>query len=193
MSVLKVAAINNASAVSGGLAISATGNVTGAGMDLVATQTFTTSSAVSFNNCFTSTYDHYRIVYSTTDFSSALANETNIRMRVGGVDNSTSGNYKWARTYGGFSTSGSQNTSTTQFQVAASTDAQHYAVVDIFYPQAAQATTYVSTAYMAEGATNNFIAIYGGTMTVTTQYDGFTIFPIAGTFNGVVRVYGYKN
>lgn len=193
MSTLKVAAINNPSAGSGGLAISTTGNVTGGGFDLIASQTFTTASAVSFNNCFTSTYDHYRIVFSSTDFSSAAANETNVRMRVGGVDNTTAGNYKWARTYGGLSTSGSQNTSTTQFQLAATTDAQHYAVMDLFYPQAAQRTTYVSTAYMAEGATNNFIAIYGGTMTVTTQYDGFTIFPLAGTFDGVVRVYGYKN
>jgi hypothetical protein len=50
MSELRVASINNPSAGSGGLAISAAGNVTGAGLDLIVTQSFSAVSSVSLDN-----------------------------------------------------------------------------------------------------------------------------------------------
>ena len=87
MSELRVASINNPSAGSGGLAISAAGNVTGAGLDLIVTQSFSAVSSVSLDNCFSGDYDNYRVLVHVK--SAAASGFIMMRLRSSGTDAST--------------------------------------------------------------------------------------------------------
>lgn len=189
MSTLKVAAINHPSASSGGLAISSSGNVTGAGLDLITTQSFTAVSSVSVNNCFSATYDNYLIDFQLTSATSATALDA--RVRASGTD--ATSNY--VRQY--FYTTGAtmaQNTDTAQTVSGASStyaNAVHVRMI-AWNPQASLPTILRTSAHYRTGATTT--VLYETTLLHTTAsaYDGFTVFPDSGTITGSLSVFGYR-
>lgn len=188
MSTLKVAAINNPSASSGGLAISTAGNVTGAGLDLITTQSFSAASSVSVNNCFTSTYLNYRFFFNVS--SSAGSGELYVRLRAAGADNTTS-NYRSGGIYSVFST-GTVNT--TNYNSATAWTVYylvngigHAKAVEVMAPQDT-----VPTAMGSIGANTDANAYYSGWFNASTSFDGFTIYPYSGTITGTLSVYGYR-
>jgi hypothetical protein len=66
--------------------------------------------------------------------------------------------------------------------------------MDIYSPYLTRKTSMTSQAASWQGATSQFFMINtAGTTSVTTSYDGFTLFPNTGTFSGQIRVYGYRN
>jgi hypothetical protein len=190
VSTLKVAAINNPSASSGGLAISASGLVTGAGLDLIVTQSFSAASSVSLNNCFSADYDNYRLTFHYVPNGT---NDASIRMRVGGVD-STSSTY--SRTLNGAYTNGTDitlgNSGQTSWSVFQGTTAIYsVASMDMTNPFAATRTNIIYGGYLS-----NSVAQYGftgaGIHNETVSYTGFTILAASGTITGTVSVYGYR-
>lgn len=210
MSTLKVAAINNPSASSGGLAFSTGGNVTGAGLDLVVPTsiansggsasasggaiTFTGVTSVSLNGVFTSTYDNYRIVFYITAFSAA-ADYVLARMRVSGSDASTVAYYAPRLNWNGTSTS-TDNATATSFVVgygSSTYPTAPHGQFDLIRPAAAEWTRISSmSSYLTSGGNPFGIAISGSHI-VATAYDGITLLPGSGSMSGVIRVYGYKN
>lgn len=189
MSTLKVAAINNPSAGSGGLAISTVGLVTGAGLDLIVAQSFSAASSVSVNNCFTSTYASYRIVF--TDCRQSTAAWAGLRFRASGTDTATGYIVEMIDKAGGGSV-GALAGSSTEFRWTWA-DYGGGGVMDIIGPQLAQPTAI--TALMNGQASGTVWASTGaGALQNTTQYDGFTLIPGgAYTLTGSLRVYGYRN
>jgi hypothetical protein len=161
----------------------------GAGLDLIATSTFSAAASHSVNNCFTSTYTNYRIVadYDSTDVGDNL----NLRMRVSGSDNSTAGNYRSSGFYTNWdsvSTGGiASGTSATSMTVGNVSNVSRLSTTfDMCNPFATEETTFQGISLGGAGT------IYrGGKTTVTTSYDGFTLIPAAGNMTGTVSVYGY--
>ena len=165
------------------------------GLVHINTETFSGAVSISLDDVFTSTYDNYRILVDldgTTSTDSTLA----LRLRVGGVDNS-SANYGIA--YRGLDQSGASNdqsgatTSAFLFRTESTANSHFYsASIDIFRPQKAEITVcnILSSGISASG---NFASNAGSFFhNVSTSYDGFTLF--AGyNIAGKVRVYGYKN
>lgn len=196
MSTLKVAAINNPSASSGGLAISASGNVTGAGLDLITTQSFSAVSSVSINNCFSATYDNYRVLVSEGAADSTTTRNLNLRLRVGGVDNSGTSEYNWniLYQYGSSTVGGTGGNGTAMNLVAFSGVDKNMALsLDLFSPARTWRTLATCTAWRYQNDTSAWVfSTSGGAHTVATAYDGFTLYPASGTFSGVVSVYGYR-
>lgn len=198
MSTLKVAAINNPSASSGGLAISAGGNVSGAGMDLIVKQDFSAVSSVSVNNCFSSSYENYRIVASITTTSANVWQA--IRWRASGVD-SAGANYNFqqnqmfATTFQGARFAGNTAGRITFSDGAVGAGGPGaFAVLDVFQPQLAQPTFYSCLAvYRAAGATAIESVFITQHHAQSVAYDGFTLLPESGNMTGTVRVYGYRN
>lgn len=184
MSTLKVAAINHPSASSGGLAISATGNVTGAGLDLITTQSFSAVSSVSINNCFSGDYDNYRVI--AVIVSSATATRQ-IRMRVGGVDNSTASSYNIRGTSQTGATNRYASLNETFFDAGAMDTLRGTLVADII-GAAVNASTLLT--YISYGQDAHIVA--SGRHDVATAYDGFSLIPSTGTITGNVSVFGYK-
>lgn len=192
MSTLKVASINNPSASSGGLAISAAGNVTGAGLDLITTQSFTAVSSVSINNCFSGDYDNYLVLVSFTAFSTTLT--ASLKMRAGGTD--TSANYNRYVMFGTGAAAGStQNIGAASWTLITS-DATYApynrASIDLFSPNANVKTT---ATYQIPGVESGGVTytIHGGLFhAVDTVFDGLTLLASTGNMSGAVSVYGYK-
>lgn len=163
---------------------------TDGGLVLINSTTFTAQSTVSFNNVFSSTYNNYKLLISAT--GSVVSANGNLRMRVGGVDNSSS-NYarQFLRAIGG-SVSGNFNTLTETNLVDVGTGFTSVATVEIFSPALA-VNTRIQAHFNGVNTDTNYIGLFEAQHKVATAYDGFSFIPSAGTTTGTISIYGYKN
>lgn len=156
------------------------------GLAFVTSQSFSAVSSVSVNNCFTSTYTNYFIIYNNSSITTSAA--MTMRLRASSTDNS-SANYNWVGFYQPYS-SGSITTQNgsgaTSFTVGWNNTAGSSGTITLRDPQTTAYTAFQSFGYNLNSDTNN----YGGNMTVTTSYDGFTLL-FGSNCTGVVAVYGY--
>ena len=184
MSELRVASINNPSAGSGGLAISAAGNVTGAGLDLIVTQSFSAVASISLDNVFTGDYDNYRIIVPV--LVSEIAS-LELRMRLSGTDATT--NYERQRLTAESTTVTASRASRASMDLTTHYTGYGLTTLEIASPYLARATNIMSLSINSQPSTR----WYGGQHTTATAYDGFTIYPGDGTITGTISVYGYKS
>jgi hypothetical protein len=161
--------------------------ITTTGLVLVSSTTATAASAISFDNVFTSSYSNYRITLNITPSASS---DIQFRFRTSGTDNTTS-NYNRQLMYGSYNntntTSGASGVTFFYISYANTTNVNLANTIDVMNPNLS-ASSWVHGFYItniAAGTTvNNFSA--------TTVFDGFTIYPSAGTITGTIKVYGYK-
>lgn len=150
--------------------------------------TFTSSSAVNVDNCFSSAYDFYimQIVLSCSEAGRYLQ----CRMRSGGTNNSSStyssvNHYvQWNGTGSGYD--GSLNATAASIGYLRSTD-QLTANVSVQNPFAAQWTMFSNL--MPDASYSETIQ---GIHATKTSYDGFSIYANSGTITGELNIYGYK-
>jgi hypothetical protein len=164
------------------------------GLVHIETRAMSAVAAESFNDVFSATYTNYVIALN---FTNGLTSDVLLRLRVGGVDNSTSGNYRW-----NISTNTSSATTTTvsnsgtgesAFRVGASSANSASVLIQLFDPFTSIRTTFNSQNAFIDGSSNSFTRVCGGVMTVTTSFDGFTILNTGGVnMNGSVSVFGYR-
>lgn len=166
-----------------------------AGMSLITAQSFSASSAVNVNSCFSSTYQNYKVMLVIT--SNSGGGSINMRMRSGTTDNS-SANYWYHRVYATGSSIVSQGNSSadtslvyiSEFNQGISTSS-----IEVYCPFETQYTAIsnqVNFRYNTAGAYQHTV-VTTGQVAVTTSYDGFSLIPATGTLTGNLRVYGYKN
>lgn len=157
------------------------------GLYFISATSFSAAASVSVNNCYSTTYNAYRIVCSA--IGSTTAQAMSYRNRVGGAD-ASGANYNRYGYYGGTGTGNVNNTSQTSFALTAVSSANRsFTVLDVMFPEAADATLLISNGYGSNGIADYNVGIH----TLGTAYTGFSLFPASGTFTGNVRVYGYKN
>ena len=169
------------------------------GLTLVTASTFSAVSSVSVNNCFTATFDNYRIALTFT----ALSVDLNVRMRlrVAGSDNSTTSYDSQLLYVTGTTVAAQQNTGSsgnTQWGLFGGFESDQptasHMIADIVGPQLVAYTKMSSTGVLlgtADGFTYNYLA--ANLFKNTTVFDGFTLLTSTGTISGTVRVYGYRN
>ena len=161
------------------------------GMVLVATSSFTTAATVSVDNCFTSTYTNYLIVLRHVGSGANVS--LAMRLRVGGAD-ASGANYTIQNIDGNHTTvSGYRNSSVTAFTELFLADSTQIDTAEVLVSGPALAE---KTAVFTSGVTGNtgaFVRLSGGTHSLATAYDGFTIYPASGTITGSLRVYGLRN
>jgi len=196
VSTVKAAAFNHPSASSGGLAISATGLVTGGGLDPVqpasvaytgtsATITgnrvdFTAVSSLSLNGVFTSAYTDYAFFFRA--IGSTVATQVRIRMRLAGTDATT------ANHDGGYTAS--LTSAQTELTVAVVSSARYgMSALTVYAPAVAIETGWSGTGYRSD----NDLLLIAGRQGNATAYDGFTLNVSSGTFTGSVSIYGYHS
>jgi hypothetical protein len=163
-----------------------------AGLVFVTSGTFSASSAVNVDNCFTSTYENYRVIFEITASATATG-DTAVGMRVGGATNTTS---NYSRALRGLTTagsggdnSGSSNTSWSLSSTASNED-NGGLIMDFIRPQLTTKTAV--NAFWYEGVDGAFqmgVFFFGA----STAFDGFTVTRSSGTMTGNYRVYGYAN
>jgi hypothetical protein len=145
---------------------------------------FTSASAISLNNVFSSTYDNYKILFISEGASTD--NSVNIRLRASGSDNSTS-NYN-----SGSSTASYLNQTSWPFPVTTVRD--KFYIVEVYFPKLAQRTYAKCDVGMfaspgAYATQNNFGAYFTG----ADVFDSLTFIVSTGTItSGKFYVYGYN-
>jgi len=161
-----------------------------AGLTLISSTTVSATATVNIDNCFSSAYDNYRIVFSGNGSSH---NEISARYRTSGSTNSTS-NYNWqftARESTGAATDSASNTDRIFLGLTGATKGS--ITIDVLEPFATTYTTCNSiNSYMSVG-TNNGLFISGTQFNGTTSFDGISFYMSTGTITGIIKIYGYKN
>lgn len=176
--------INNITLASTG-AVAVNGSMTGAGLDLITSQTFSGVVQVNFNNCFTSAYDNYLITATQT---TTVDSDLNIRLRSNLVD-ASGANYTIIILDNGGTVTASRLTSQTQTRIGPTRNGivmRHSAT--IFSPYLT-----VPTSVQSRTTSDTVANMIDGTHNLSTSYDGCTIYAGGGTMSGIIRIYGYKN
>jgi LysM repeat protein len=157
--------------------------------------TFSSASSVSINGCFNSTYENYRVLINWTGTTDEYLY---IRLRSGTTDNTSTNYYSNSISM----LSNATTVSGTNFNAVsygifgyqgASVETSHLDAT-IFSPQNSTKTTGWVGQSTRWGGSVSAWRPFGGSMSVTTSYDGFTIYPGAsGNVTGTLRIYGLKN
>jgi hypothetical protein len=166
----------------------------GGGLTYITQATPSAQTSISINNCFTSTYENYRIVINLSAFAVADGN-LSLRLRVGGVDTST--NYVSQRlgATGATVFAGANILGTYEMYLMSviSAEPRTSAVAfDMFAPQLATDTTCVTHFGGLDVINGNVLITTWNAQNSNTAYDGFTLIGTQA-ITGTVRVYGYQN
>jgi len=172
--------------VSGGTAV---GN---SGLVFIASNTFTTSSAVNINNVFTSTYDSYSVIIR----AHGTGNTIRWKFRAAGNDTTDSQYYT-----AGYTT----NYLATSLTVYNTGNDPHFGIACNYGTNIAEVGTSLitvnnpaisasRTSCLFEVNNTSSATVYNlaGTHTPTAAYDGFSLIPATGTTTGTVTIYGYR-
>lgn len=164
----------------------------GGALILTGSADFTTSSAVNINNCFSATYLNYLVLINITAVS-ATDMDLAVRLRVGGVDNSTSNYYDNTFQNNGTTAGGNRvNTATSwNFGNTASSKATQLAAQATFYDPFSSITTKVLSHSNRWNSSDNNQFIMANEHRVASSFDGVSFIPGSGTISGKIRIYGY--
>jgi hypothetical protein len=157
------------------------------GLTHITTQSFTTASTVSINNCFSSSYSNYHVVIE--HLSSEAAQTQAVRMRVAGADNTTASSYVRERLLSVNQVVTGNSTTSDMFNSLAPANTLTSTAMFIF----TRPFEAVDTGILSVAGRSTSIGISAGNHNQATSYDGFSFIAGAGTMTGVIRVYGYRN
>ena len=145
----------------------------------------TSVAAINVNNCFTSTYTNYRLIFS---FTATTDIELQMKMRIGGVDYSGTDYTDYGYYMGAGGAGNLQHVNTTNWTIGYISSTEPVSgSMDMFNPQ-------VATKTQMNGMSGIRLSLYeNGRLNTTTQYDGFTIFANTSTITGNWKLYGYSN
>jgi hypothetical protein len=157
--------------------------ISSSAMVLTKAQSFTTSSTINVNDCFSTTYKNYLLLINCTAVSTDF--DMQFRLRVSNADNSTS-NY---RHYGAFFTATTTNptgsSSDSQWEIGNGIGVPFFALW-IHSPFES-----AITGFEALNSSNSRYRIKGGIFNATTSFTGFSLLPdSSANITGTLRVYG---
>jgi hypothetical protein len=196
---LTAAGISSGTATSGqllradGSGAAAWATPTTPGLVLLNTTSFTAVSSQPINSVFSASYRNYRILVTYTAASTDL--QVNLRLRVGGVSNSTASSYE---------SQGSSSISTTLSNFR---DVQSYlyiseikgiygdiasSTLDIMNPFETQKTKFHGQMARVNSASAFGSISYNAYHNQAVSYDGIEILTSTGNVTGVVSIYGYN-
>jgi hypothetical protein len=149
---------------------------------------FSAVSSLSLNGVFSADYDNYMVSirYSGTNAGTSVL----ARLRTSGSDSSTG----YTRQYiiaNGTSVSAARETSANEARVGVSSSTQRSgSAVHIYGPFLGQPTAFRDVTIY--GSSSGTLWDNASTHSVSTSYDGLTIFVLSGDFTGNVAVYGLR-
>ena len=178
--------------VAGGVPSWSTPAASASGLTLINATTFTAQTSVSINNCFSATYENYRIVLN---YIGTASNWLRFRMRNSGTDDSTS-NYRYAMNYlsatgtVGNLDSGNPDSFGLLGDLVGTGSQYAGSSCDIYSPFSSTRITSLAGVGIYSTAGMNFFATHN----VASSFDGLTIYGSGvATITGNIRIYGYQN
>jgi len=193
---LAVGSTGNVLTVAGGVPTWAAPAVSASGLTLITAQTFTTSSNINVNSCFSATYQNYliQIIVSNT----SAASDAFLRLRASGTD--ASGNdYKWASLFNHSVTStpnGASSNSASAFSdyfIGYDSGGKVAMTATMFRPFEATSTFITSQSVSSPLNSSSYNYARTGVHSLTNSYDGFSLTVNSGTITGNLRVFGLAN
>lgn len=160
----------------------------------ITSNSFTASTAVSINNCFTSTYENY---FAEFNVSFSANNELTLRMRASGTDTNT--NYRGnACSMAHGSTNAVEGFGSvvdrSRLMWAIGSAYRRGFVINFNGPEIADKTSWHGTGLGANSAySQQAVVTFASSHEASTQFDGFTIYPSTGNMTGTLRIYGVVN
>jgi hypothetical protein len=155
------------------------------------TITFATASSISLNNIFSANYDRYRIL---TNINWSANEGAYFRLRTGGSD-ATGSNYGVQNIRGASTTLYGTRAALTNWDLNYTASAGNELFeIELVNPFAASQTYGFSryTAKLLADTTQLWLSESGITHTLSTSYDGITMYGAANTMSGSISIYGYK-
>jgi hypothetical protein len=159
------------------------------GLVYITQASWATGATITISNCFTSTYNHYRIIGANVAASSSST--VTIQLTSGGTAATT--NYGRQRLYAQTTTvgaTGSTGEASSVYGFLNGTSTSHF-ITDIFNPNVAT-STYFITEENYRDTDRPFIEKNHGLHTTATAYDGFKITSTNNLTSGTWFVYGYR-
>jgi hypothetical protein len=149
---------------------------------------FTTASTINVNNVFSSSYTNYLL---NIIFDASVELDVQLRLRVGGVDNSTANSYKRQTIEASGGSSTVTQTQRDNYLLGAGNATAPSAIqAYLFQPFVAAKTPIMSNNQRSSNTTTIFISWAYHDQTVS--YDGFSLLTSTGTITGTYSVYGYS-
>ena len=164
----------------------ATPATTASGLTLINTTTFSSVTSVSIDSLFSSTYDNYQIVFTTTSTSGGA--DIRMKLRSGGADNS-SNDYVTSASYmqsGALTNIG--GTTTTGWFIVSNGSAIMTSIINLSNPNLASSTK--SGVFSTMGGTNDRYTFGGFYKQNATQFTGLSVATGAATMTGQISIYG---
>jgi hypothetical protein len=170
----------------------------GSALVLINETAFSAVTSVSLDGVFSSTYQNYKILvqYAASSFTSA---NHWLRVRAGGTDKSAASSYAWVRLLETQvpAAGGGANGGDTSMSFAVTGTSITYqlvtAEITILDPFSSSERTKMQSQMAQYGINAWQVGTHMGWETTAASADGFTLFPNAGNFTGIVRVYGLQD
>jgi hypothetical protein len=169
------------------------------GLVHIVTATVTANATLAVNNCFTSTFDNYRVIYRGTQNTAYGTQE--LQFTIAGTPTGTANfGYQGFGVFQNNSTavvwSGGQvaNNAAAYGANGASAGNRFSSVTEIYQPALADATFLHTQAWsQGTGAGTNTSTFTNGWNSYTAAgFDGFRINTPTGTMTGTISIYGYR-
>jgi hypothetical protein len=154
------------------------------------TVSFSSASAISLNDVFSTTYTHYKVVFYLVNSGFA---GLQLRYRVSGSDYSGA-DYFTSKIYisDSFNPTKAKESSQTSSNIGPLWGGHNSYSYDIFNPFITTRTQIVGTLNSLVDFSTWETHLIGGLLNTATSYTGFTIYPSSGNFTGSISVYGYN-
>lgn len=155
---------------------------------------FSASTTVSVNGCFSANYLNYLVVLSSTHLANV---PIRFRMRLAGTDASGATDYRtgWIISTSGAAIDGStaaSNGAASGYIMQHSFDGNTVANSTFGSPFVAAPTNVVSSVIASSLSRTDGGSTYSQHI-LGTSYDGLTILPASGSITGTLRIYGLRN
>tara|TARA_R110000868_G_scaffold65361_4_gene195561 strand:- start:338 stop:1186 length:849 start_codon:yes stop_codon:yes gene_type:complete len=157
------------------------------GLTFINSTSFTTSSGVNIDSIFSSTYDNYKIILSTTGSANG---DLGIQFRTSGTTNTNSNYYtQQLQADGGTVSSSRTGPETGGIILGKQNTVRCYAEIFLQNPFASVVTGAESLIINnAEGFPN--LRYHVGNFSAATSFDGLRLLPSTGTTTGTITIYG---
>tara|TARA_R110000822_G_scaffold151166_4_gene290299 strand:+ start:4930 stop:5490 length:561 start_codon:yes stop_codon:yes gene_type:complete len=161
-----------------------------AGLIYVASTTFAGSAGVEMSNCFSSTYDNYKILI--TYYGSSASNTTWQMMTGTNTKDNGSVYYRFGYYWQNSIVSLNSGPNTSDFITNHGTTSSIFSAVEMtcFRPNVSGVRT--TSFIQAYDPASSLVITTTETVATTTAYTGFYVFPAAGNITGTISVYGYR-
>jgi hypothetical protein len=162
---------------------------------LLSTTAFSAVASHSVNDCFSTTYDDYKVLITLSGLTAD--NSFFMKLRVSGTDSSTGYNFM-VPSYNTSAVSSFGNAANNSGGIfifrtdSGNNNASYAADLTVYKPFLATETTFTGVGVGRNGAGLTEGASIIGCHTVTTSYTSLTIYNTTGNISGSVSVYGYN-